>query len=406
MGKLTAIGIKSAGTGKHSDGEGLYLLVTPAGGRLWRMDYRHLNKRKTLALGAFPAVSLQQARERTLEARKLLADGIDPSEQKKAAKAASIAASQATFRVVAELWLAQAKADRKDATVRKVTGWLERDIYPVIGDVTVSKLTVSAVMTVLRKLEARGLSESIGRIKNVIGGVMRRAVQDGLADADPTASIRISESFKQTKRQHHAAIVEPVEFGGLLRAIDGYRGHFVVHQALKLTPLVALRPGELRQLEWSWVDLDQGVIELPASVMKMGLPHIVPLSRQAVEILRQLEPVSKGGKYVFPALRGRGGCISENTINACLRGMGYTNDVQVAHGFRASFRTLAQERLKIDPTVLELQLAHAPANPLGRSYDRTQMLPERAQAMQKWADYLDTLRHGGQVIPLVRGVAA
>lgn len=404
MGKLTDLQIKNAKAGKHTDGHGLYLLVTASGGKLWRYDYRYDGKRKTLALGQYPAVTLLEARKRHLDAIKTIEQGTDPSLERKRDKAAARVAAGQTFDLVAKAWLDKTAGQRQPSTHQRIVNWLERDVFPFIGSLPVSGITAVDILDILRRMESRGLTDSVLRAKQIIGRVLAFAAVRGLTTSNPADHIRNRDSLKTAAVKHHAAIVEPAEFGGLLRSIRGYTGHATTCNAINLLALVFCRPGELRQLKWEWVDLEQAIIELPAEVMKMRRPHVIPLSRQAVEILRQQQAISGHLELVFPGLRGQGKLLSENTFNAVLRGCGYGPDTHVSHGFRASARTMLVERLGCAEAVVEEQLAHAPAGTLGRAYNRTKMLAERVAMMQQWADYCDRLAQGGEVIKL-RGAA-
>ena len=398
MGKLSDLKIKSAKPGKHSDGDGMYLLVTVSGGKLWRYDYRFTGKRKTLSMGAYPEISLADARELVAKARKQLASGVDPSAAKLKAKQAVLEAHEATFKAVALLWQATTATKRKANTEAKLSNWLVNDVYPLIGSIPVSQLNAPDVMRVLRRLEARGVTDTVKRVKQIISRVMSFAVTDGLAQDNPTAHIKNRDSFEQKVAKHHAAIVEPVAFGGLLRSIRGYTGHATSCNALQLSPLLFVRPGELRHAEWSEIDLDKGVWSIPATKMKMKVEHTVPLSRQAVVILRQQQAISGHGAYVFPSIRGDGRPMSENTINAALRGLGVDADTHSAHGFRASARTMLDELLSVRVEVVEMQLAHKVKDANGNAYNRTTFWAERVEMMQRWADYCDRLEHGGEVL--------
>lgn len=386
---------------KYTDGDGMYLLVKPSG-KYWRMDYTHAKKRKTLALGVYPAVSLAKARERRGEARKLLADGIDPSTAKRQEKQAKAAEAANTFDAVARDWLTKTAAKRAEITQTKVTAWVEKDIIPFIGKMPISTIGPRDVLAVVRKMEARGAIDSAHRIKQLCGQIFRFAVVSGLAERDVTTDLSEALAAKVTK--HHAAITDPKRAGALMRSIYEYQGHPATVAALKLSPLVFVRPGELRTAEWREIDLDAAEWRIPGSKMKMGTDHIVPLSTQAVDILRDMHPISGHGRYVFPSLRTGERPMSENTINAALRGMGYSQEVHTAHGFRAMARTVMDEVLGERVDFIEHQLAHAVKDANGRAYNRTAHLPARRQMMQRWADYLDTLRIGADVIPL-RGVA-
>jgi len=391
--------VKPAGD-KHSDGQGMYLLVTSAG-KYWRFDYRFLGKRKTLALGVYPAVSLAKARARRQEARELLADGVDPGSAKRDAKTAKLLAAQHTFEVVARVWLAKTKSERAASTQEKVENWLAKDIFSVIGSQPISTITPRDVLAAVQRIEARGAIESAHRVKQLCGQVFRFAVATGLAERDVTVDLKGALASAPTS--HFAAITEPREVARLLKAIHGYTGHPYATAALKLSPLVFVRPGELRSAEWVEIDLDAAEWRIPGQKMKMRNDHVVPLSTQAVEILRSVHLMTSHGKYVFPSIRSGGRCMSENTINAALRSLGFGKDVMTAHGFRAMARTILDEVLEERVDFIEHQLAHAVKDANGRAYNRTAHLPARRLMMQRWADYLDALRNGG--LDSVRGMA-
>ena len=380
---------------KYTDGQGMYLLVK-ASGKYWRMDYTHLAKRKTLALGVYPAVSLAKARDRRNQARKLMADGIDPSNAKRDEKQAKLAAAAHTFESVAREWLTKTAADRMASTTRKIEKWMAHDVYPYLGAMPISAIGPRDVLAALRHMEARGALESVQRVKQHIGQVFRYAIASGSAERDPTPDLK--GALTKAAPSHFAAITEPKEAGGLLRSIFGYGGHPITVAALKLTPLVFVRPGELRTAEWAEIDLDAAEWRIPGSKMKMKSDHIVPLATQAVAILRGLTPLTGHGRYVFPGLRTGERPMSENTINSALRAMGYAQEVHSAHGFRAMARTIMDEVLDERVDLIEHQLAHAVKDPTGRAYNRTAHLPARRAMMQRWADYLDKLRIGAEVI--------
>ena len=383
---------------KLSDGGGMYLLVT-ATAKCWRMNYRFDGKQKTLALGIYPAVSLAQARERREDARKLLAavPPIDPSRAKREEKLSRAAAAAQTLEVVARQWLAKTAADRAANTQHKVTVALENNIFPYLGKSPISTISPLDVLAAVQKMEARGAIDTAHRVKQICGQVFRYAVAAGLVERDVTADLK--GALSAVPRSHFAAITEPKQAGALMRAIFDYNGFPAAVAALKLAPLVFVRPGELRTAEWSEIDLDAAEWRLPASKMKMKVEHLVPLSVQAVEILRALQPITGEGKYVFPSLRSKA-CMSENTINAALRGMGYGKEVMTGHGFRAMARTIMDEVLGERVDLIEHQLAHAVKDPNGRAYNRTAHLPARRKMMQRWADYLDQLRTGAEIIQL------
>lgn len=386
---------------KHADGGGMYLLVNPSG-KYWRMDYRFADKRKTLALGVYPEVSLAKARQRREKAREQLADGIDPSIAKRAEKQAKADAAAHTFELVACDWLTKTAAERAPTTQNKITSWLEKDVIPFIGAMPMSSIGPRDVLAALRKMEARGALDSVHRVKQVTGQVFRYAVAIGAAERDITQDLK--GSLAKAAPSHFAAITEPKLLGDLLRSIFAYSGHPNVVTALRLTPLVFVRPGELRTMEWTEVDLEAAEWRIPGSKMKMKADHIVPLSTQALELLQAIHPATGHGKFVFPSLRTGERPMSENTINAALRGMGYAKEVHSAHGFRATARTIMDEVLGERVDLIEHQLAHAVKDVNGRAYNRTAHLPARRDMMQRWADYLDKLRVGADVIPL-RGVA-
>lgn len=305
---------------KHTDGEGMYLLVKESG-RYWRFDYRHLGKRKTLALGVYPAVSLAKARKRREEARELLAEGKDPGAAKQDAQQAKLAEAANTFERVARDWLEKTAANRAPVTQGKVQTWLEKDVFPHIGSLPIRRIGPRDVLEqVVRRMEARGAIDTAHRIKQLCGQVFRYAVVTGSADRDVTADLK--DALKTKVKMHHAALTEPKDVGKLLRAIYDYTGHPTTVAALKLAPMVFVRPGELRTAEWAEIDLGGAEWRIPGSKMKMKNDHIVPLSKQAVEVLRSIQPLAGGGKYVFPSIRTGQGPMSENTINGALRGMG------------------------------------------------------------------------------------
>ena len=380
---------------KHTDGQGLYLHVKEAG-KYWRMSYRFNGKQKTLALGVYPAVSLAKARQRRDKARELLADGIDPSTVKREEKRAKATAASNTFEAIAEQWLKATNAKRSAITQDKVSTWLRKDVFPHIGKMPITSIGPRDVLALVRKMEARGVIESAKRIAQICGQVFRYAVAEGTAERDITTDLR--GAFQHAEKKHYAAITDPAKLGELLRSINAYTGHLYSVAALKLSPMVFLRPGELRTGEWAEIDLESAEWRIPGSKMKMKHDHIVPLSRQALEILRSLQPITGHGRYVFPSLRTGERPMSENTINAALRGMGYSNEVHTAHGFRATARTIMDEVLGERVDLIEHQLAHAVKDANGRAYNRTAHLPARREMMQRWADYLDKLRIGSDLI--------
>ena len=382
---------------KHTDGDGMYLLVK-ASGKYWRMDYTFNGKRKTLALGIYgkDEVSLLKARARRTEARALLADGVDPGAAKREEKQAKADAAKNTFELVAREWLAKTAAERMASTHGKVTTWLEKDVFPWIGKMSISAIGPRDVLAALRKMEARGALDSVQRVKQICGQVFRYAVASGSAERDVTQDLK--GALAKHVAGHFSAITEPKQAGDLIRAIYGYQGHPYTVAALKLSPMVFVRPGELRTAEWVELDLDAAEWRIPGSKMKMKVDHLVPLSRQAVELLRAVHPLTGHGKYVFPSLRTGVRPMSENTINSALRGMGIAENVHSAHGFRAMARTIMDEVLNERVDLIEHQLAHAVKDANGRAYNRTSHLSARVAMMQRWADYLEKLRMGADVI--------
>lgn len=397
--RLTAVHLKNAKPRdkayKLSDGKGLYLEVTPKGGRYWRMKYRHDGKEKRLAIGVYPDVTLAKARKARDDARAMLTEGIDPSARKQAAKAVSEA--EGSFEAVAREWLALQKGRWSTSTHEKAEWMLETFLFPYLGSRPAADITAPELLAALRRVEARGIHETTHRVKQRAGQVFRYAVATGRAERDPSADLK--GALAPVASRNHAALTRPDEIAELLRAIDGYQGHAVATAALKLAPLVFVRPGELRRMEWQELDLDAAEWRIPASKMKMREAHIVPLSRQAVAILRELEPLTGRGQYVFPSVRTASRPMSENTLNAALRRLGYTKEQMTAHGFRAMASTRLNE-MGWDADVIERQLAHAERNKVRAAYNRAQYLTERRRMMQAWADYLDGLKCGAKIVPI------
>ena len=386
---------KAAGD-KYTDGGGMYLLVTAAG-KYWRMNYRFNEKRKTLALGIYPTVTLAEARKRREKAREQLSKSIDPSAAKREEKQFKADLAANTFELVARAWLKKTAITRKEITQNRITTLLEHDIFPFIGSVPINTLGPRDVLNkALRKIEARGSVDTAHRAKQICGRVFRYGVAVGLAERDVTSDLR--GALAEIPKSHFAAITEPKQAGELMRSIYGYTGHPTTVGAMKLAPLLFVRPGELRKAEWEEIDLDGEEWRIPGEKMKMGVDHIVPLSTQALDILRSLYTVTGHGRYVFSSLRSDERPMSENTLNAALRGMGYSKDIHTAHGFRAMARTILDEVLNERVDHIEHQLAHTVKDPNGRAYNRTAHLPARKKMMQRWADYLDKLRTGAEII--------
>lgn len=389
---------------KLADGGGLYLEITPSGSKLWRMKFMQSSgKESRLSFGAYPEVTLTQAREARAEARKLKAAKVDPGQAKRDLKLAKQAAELHSFESIAREWLDKTAVDRAESTQAKNTSWLEKNIFPEIGAKPISAIKPRDVLAALRKIEARGAIESAHKIKQICGQVFRYAVASELAEHDVTADLR--DALAAVPEAHYAAITKPKLVAELLRAIHTYKGHPYAMTALKLAPMVFQRPGELRSMEWVEIDFDRAEWNIPGSKMKMKRDHLVPLSTQAVELLRAMYALSGHGKYVFPSVRTGSRCMSENTINVALRAIGYPREVMTGHGFRAMARTIMDEILDERVDLIEHQLAHAVKDPNGRAYNRTAHLPARRKMMQRWADYLDQLRTGGAEIAVNGGAA-
>ena len=384
-------------TSKLYDERGLYLEVSPNGGKWWRLKYRFKGKEKRLSLGVYPDVSLKIARERRDESRKLLADDIDPSEHRKAKKAAQGGGN--SFEVVAREWFAKHSQNWTPDHGVRIIRRFERDIFPWIGEKLIGEITAPELLSVIQRIEKRGALETTHRALGNCGQVFRYAIATGRAERDPTGDLR--GALPSSKGRHFAAVTEPKQVAEILRAIDGYEGSLTVRCALRLAPLVFVRPGELRKAEWGDIDFDKA--DWRYIVSKTDTQHIVPLSRQAIEILNELYPLTGNGRYVFPGARSKDRPMSDNAILAAMRRMGIGKEEMSGHGFRAMARTILDEVLGVRPDLIEHQLAHAVRDPNGRAYNRTAYLPERKKMMQDWSDYLDKLKAGAEVIPLRRG---
>jgi integrase len=383
------------------DGGGLYLEISPAGGKLWRLKYRHGGKEKRLAFGTYPDTSLASARDKRDAARKLLAAGVDPGEHRKAEKAAGDDRAANSFEVIAREWLAKHSPTWAASHGDKIVARLERDLFPWIGRRPITDITAKELLATVTRIADRGAIETSHRALQNCGQVFRYAIVTGRAERNPAADLR--GALPPVKQSHHAAILEPAAIGGLLRAIEGYQGGFVTRCALRLAPLVFVRPGELRNAEWSEIDLDAAEWNIPGAKMKTGEPHLVPLAPQAVAILRELYALTGRGRYVFPSPRSGSRPMSNNAVLSALRRMGFDKDTMTGHGFRAMARTVLDEVLHFRPDYIEHQLAHAVRDPNGRAYNRTSHLPERRKMMAAWAEYLDQLRDTtGKVLPMTR----
>ncbi|MCP5128544.1 MAG: integrase arm-type DNA-binding domain-containing protein [Pseudomonadales bacterium] len=396
MGKLTATEVKQAKPGqkllKLADGGGMYLQIHPNGARYWRFDYRYAGKRKTLALGVYPEVSLKEAREKHQEARGKLRQGIDPSEVRKVEKLTRHLAAAESFEAVAREWFNQVMPEKSQSYRERTGRILEKDLYPYIGNRPIAAVTAPELLATLRRIEGRGANDIAHRAKQTAGQIFRYAVATGRAERDPSGDLKGALQPRR-KKKHHAAITDPTEIGRLLVSMEGFQGSLVVKAALLLSPLVFQRPGEIRAMEWSEINWTDVRWEIPAEKMKMGQPHIVPLSSQALGLLQELQRHTGRGRYVFPSARGASRCLSENGVRVALRTLGYDNDTITPHGFRAMARTLLDEVLGYRVDWIEHQLAHAVKDPNGRAYNRTAHIEGRTEMMQAWADYLDKLKH-------------
>jgi integrase len=383
---------------KLSDGGGLHILIQPTGSKLWRLAYRFAGKQKTLALGAYPTVSLEEARRHRDEAKKLLARSIDPSVQRKADRHAG---KDGTLRAVAEEVIAKLEREgRAQATLTK-RRWLLDFAFPAFGDRPVAEITARELLALLRQIEGRELYETARRLRSTCGMVFRYAIATGRAERDPSMDLRGALTTPQVS--HRATIVDPIAIGGLLRAIDGFDGQPTTQSALRLAPYVFVRPGELRQAEWVEFDFDAAVWSIPAKKMKMRRPHRVPLARQSLAILRELKEITGSGRWLFPSVRTSARPISENTMNAALRRLGYGSEEMCIHGFRGMASTLLNEMGRWNADAIERQLAHQEANAVRRAYTHSaEFWSERVLMMHAWADYLDGLRQGGKFVAPIK----
>ncbi len=415
---LTDTAIRNAKPGdkpsKLFDERGLFLLVTPTGGKWWRLKYRFDGKEKLLSLGTYPDVPLagriekdqitgkprkiKGARDLRDEARELLAQGVDPGENRKATKAARQDRAANSFEVVAREWYTKMAPAWVEHHGDRIIRRFERDIFPWIGGRPIADVTAPELLAAVRRIEGRGAVETAHRALQNCGQVFRYAVATGRAERNPTGDLK--GALPPVKGEHFAAVTEPAEVAKVLRALDGYEGTFTVACALRLAPLVFVRPGELRKAEWADIDLDAA--EWRYIVTKTKTSHIVPLSTQAVAILRELHALTGTGRYVFPGARSNGRPMSDNAILAAMRRMGIPKDEMSGHGFRAMARTILDEVLGFRPDFIEHQLAHAVKDPNGRAYNRTAHLGERRKMMQAWADYLEKLKAGAEVLPFTK----
>jgi len=389
---------------KVADEKGLFLLVNPGGSRLWRLKYRIDGKEKLMALGAYPDVGLKDARDKRDEARKLIAAGIDPAQKKKSDEAEAKERATNTFELVAREWHENVKGEWIEKHAVRTMKLFERDLFPFIGGKPINEIKPRELLECLRRVEKRGTLSTAHRLLTQCGQVFRYGVASDRCERDTAADLR-DALVKKPQVEHFAAITDPKRVGELMRMIDAYQGTAIVSAALKLSPMLFVRPGELRIAEWSEMNLDAAVWELPAEKMKMRNPHVVPLPTQAVAILRELYEMTGHGKHVFPSWGGDKRPMSSNTVRVALRAMGITAEEMTAHGFRAMARTILDEVLGFRVDLIEHQLAHTVVDPNGRAYNRTAFLVERRDMMQRWADYLDKLKSGAEVIAFERGAA-
>ena len=398
---LNALIIKSAKPKdkkyRLSDSGGLYMEVTPSGGKLWRMKYRFLKKEKLLSFGAFPIVTLKEARLYRDEAKSLLSKGIDPSVVKKELKESKLAASKNSFKAVTQEWISKNSTKWSSSNTNNVSKRLEQHVFPHIGNKSISTITAPDLLTVINRIEKTGTIYTAHKTLQNCGQVFRYAMATARCTTDPTTALK--GALPPTQPKHHASITDPKKIGALLRAINGYEGNFITQCALKLAPLVFVRPGELRHAEWQEIDFDKAEWRIPAEKMKMKAVHIVPLSKQAIAILEDIYTVTGHGKYVFPSVRTNIRPMSENTVNAGLRRLGYTKEEMTGHGFRSMASTLLNEQ-GWHWDAIERQLAHAERNSIRAAYNYAEHLPERIKMMQHYADYLDGLANGADIVSI------
>lgn len=381
---------------KMYDQQGLFIQITPSGGKWWRFKFRFNGKENLLSLGTYPEVSLKTAREKRDEARRLLAEGVNPSEQRKAHKASKRNNAINSFESIAREWLASHMMNKADTHKSKVQRRLEIYIFPWVGNKPINELTAPEILDAVKRIERLGIIETAHRALQTTGQIFRYAVQTGRARRDVTADLR--GALPPTSVKHMPAFTEPEDVAELLRAIDAFKGTFTVQSALRIAPLVFVRPCELRMAKWSDIDLEKG--EWRYLVTKTKTNHLVPLPKQAIAILKELHPLSGYGEYVFQGGHDPRKPMSDAAINASLKRMGYDTKTQITgHGFRAMARTILHERLDIDPHIIEHQLAHKVPDALGTAYNRTKFIEQRRLMMQQWADYLDELKAGAKVLP-------
>ena len=392
---LTNTQVKQASTKakdyKISDEKGLYLLVTKSGAKYWRLKYYFAKKEKLLALGVYPDIKLKEARNMRDDARILLRDGIDPAAQKRAQKATAQIVAKNSFEAIGREWYETHIIPLSEGHRNRTLRILEKDLFPQIGSLPIIEVKPPILLKAIRKIEKRDALETSHRAKRIAGQIFRYAIASGRAEHDYSADI--GDALKpQPPTNHYSAITEPGDIGQLLLAMETYRGSTTVQSALSLSPLVFTRPGEVRHMEWTELDWNKSIWEIPAGKMKMNSSHIVPLSKQAILILKEQHLLTGRSQYVFPNARSPKRAMSENAVRVALRTMGFDNDTMTAHGFRAMARTILDEELNFRTDIIEHQLAHTVKDPNGRAYNRTKHLKERHKIVQTWADYLDALK--------------
>lgn len=394
---LTDTLIRNTKPGKKTirltDGKGLVLLINPDGSRAWRFRYRFEGKATMLSLGSYPKVTLREAAEKCAELRKMVHSGINPSQAKKGEKASASGAD--SFEAIAREWFGKFSTGWAPGHAERVIRLLERDVFPWLGEKVVREITAPELLSVLRRIEARGAVDTAHRARQTAGAVFRYAVATGRAERDPSGDLR--GAIPPAREGHMAAIVDPKRLGGLLRAIDAYEGGLIVRCALRLAPLVFVRPGELRRAEWKEIDLEQGEWVIPGEKMKMREAHIVPLSRQSIEILEEIRPFTGGGPYVFPSPTSMNRPLSDMALLTALRRMGIGKEEMTVHGFRATASSFLNAQ-SWPSDIIERQLAHVERNKVRSAYNRHDYLPERRKMMQAWADYLDSLKNGAEIL--------
>jgi len=372
------------------DEKGIYLEVTPKGQKWWRFKYRFNGKEKRISLGVFPEIGLKEARDSRDDARQQLRNNVDPSAIRKARKLSNARANDNSFEILAREWHTKQSSVWSQSYADDVLQRMERNAFPIIGQTPIHEISTAEILDMLRRMEKRGIRETTYRIRAISSQIFRYAIVTGRAEHDPAADL--IGSLTPRKRNHFATITDPNKIGQLLRAINEYEGAFVTSVALRLAPYVFVRPGELRRAEWSEIDFDDTLWRIPADKMKKGIAHVVPLATQSIALLKEIQEFTGNGKYVFPSIRTPLRPMSENTINAALRRLGYLKDEITGHGFRSMASTRLNE-MGWSSDIIERQLAHTEKNAVRGAYNFAEYLPGRRKMMQAWADYLDSLEH-------------